>query len=359
MKLLIVKPSSLGDIVHGLFAISLLKSALPQAELWWVANDSLVPLLSLAPGIHPLPFPRKALGRLSLTALRQFLHALRQESFDAVLDFQGLLRSGLITFFAKAPKRYGFAHAREGATLFYNRKVTVPEGVRHAVEKNLLLVRTFLRDMGREKEAEGMPPPLGADLPLAWRQEAETLMQEHGLAGKPMLAVECASRWPSKSWPVEYFAQVLQEVLRRKPETAVWLLGSPDERPRAEALQKLAGLPESAVLAGKTSMGGLCALLQRSRVLFTNDSGPMHIAALEGVPCVANFGSTDPFLTGPYGPAGLHAIVPSPCPQSPCLKRNCPRGDNALCCQGIAPRQVAEWLLQRLSPPGNTPPDAL
>ncbi|MGN0866630.1 MAG: glycosyltransferase family 9 protein [Oligosphaeraceae bacterium] len=356
MKLLVVKPSSLGDIVHALFAVSLLRSALPQAELWWVANDSLVPLLSLAPGIHPIPFPRKALGSLSLPALRRFLRELRKESFDAVLDFQGLLRSGLVTFFARSPLRYGFAHAREGATLFYNRKVTVPREVRHAVEKNLLLVRAFLRDMGLEKEADAAPPPLGAELPPAWRQEAETLMREHGMEGKPMLAVECASRWPSKSWPVEYFAQVLQEVLRQKPETAIWLLGSPEERPRAQALQELCGLPASSVLAGKTSMGGLCALLQRSRVLFTNDSGPMHIAALEGIPCVANFGSTDPGLTGPYGPAGLHTVVQSPCPQSPCLKRGCPRGDNALCCQGVSPRQVAEWLLQRLSPQGGTPP---
>lgn len=352
VKLLIVKPSSLGDIVHALFAVSLLRSALPQAELWWVANDSLVPLVSLCPQIHPLSFPRKALGKFSLSALRRFLGELRRHRFDAVLDFQGLLRSGLISFAARAPLRYGFASAREGASLFYNHPVVLPPEISHAVEKNLLLVRAFLRDQGKQDEAEAAPPPLELRLPPAWLAEADSLMESHGLpAGAPLVAVGCASRWPSKSWPVGFFAQVLQEVRRRRPDAAIWLLGAPEERARAEELRSLCGLPEGALLAGDTSMGALCALLQRSQVLFTNDSGPMHIAALEGVPCVANFGSTNPALTGPYGPPGFHAIIQSPCPQAPCMKRECPRGDNGLCCQEIPPAQVADKILQRLPPP--------
>jgi heptosyltransferase I len=347
VKLLIVKPSSLGDIIHALFAVQQLRGQLPQAEIWWVANDSLCDLVGLCPDLHVIPFPRKALGRCSWKAFRGFLKALRANEFDAVLDFQGLLRSALITYAAKSPLRYGFSDAREGARLFYNRVVEVPAEPTHAVEKNLLLVKRFLEDQGL-----ALPEGAYTDLPLAlpedWQSAADELLEKSGLSGRPLVAVGCASRWDSKSWPEDFFADVLKEVHRLRPDAGIWLLGSPDEAPRAEQVKALCGETPVVSLAGKTSMGALCALLKASRVLFTNDSGPMHIAALEAVPCVANFGSTNPVLTGPYGPAGRHFVVQSACPQAPCFHRECPRGDNHLCCKEISPVTVAAEILRRL-----------
>ncbi len=347
MKLLIVKPSSLGDIIHALFAVQQLRGQLPQAEIRWVANDSLCDLVGLCPGLHAIPFPRKALGRCSWKALRDFLRQLRAIEFDAVLDFQGLLRSALISHAAKSPLRYGFSDAREGARLFYNRVVEVPAGPVHAVEKNLLLVRRFLKDQGFST-AEGSYADLPLALPEEWKTAADALLEKSGLSGRPLVAVGCASRWDSKSWPEDFFADVLKEVHRLRPDAGIWLLGSPGEAPRAGRVQALCGEVPVVSLAGRTSMGALCAMLKASRVLFTNDSGPMHIAALEAVPCVANFGSTNPVLTGPYGPAGRHFVVQSRCPQAPCFHRECPRGDNHLCCKEISIDAVAAEIVRRL-----------
>lgn len=353
-RILIVKPSSLGDIVHALFAVEQLRRALPEVAVDWVANDALADTVAICPGIRVIPFPRKALGHCSVRALREFLTRLREEKYDAVLDFQGLLRSALISKCARADERYGFANAREGAPLFYTRKVGIPDAVRHAVEKNLLLVREFLRDHGIVMSEECADVRL--QLPAAWQAEASAVLREAGLSGRPLLAVGCSSRWQSKSWPEEYFASVLRLVAATRPDVGIWLLGAPGaECARAEEVRKAFFCGESdscahpiANLAGKTSMGALVALLQQSKALFTNDSGPMHIAALLGVPCIANFGSTDATLTGPYGPAGRHYIVQSPCKMAPCLRRECPRGDNALCCKEIDKNTVAQEILRRI-----------
>lgn len=348
MKILIVKPSSLGDIIHTMPAVSLLRQCLPDVEVTWVANDSLASIVGLAAGIRIIPFPRKAIGKFSITALRDFLKALRQESYDAVLDFQGLLRSALISRFAHAKVRYGFANGREGSPHFYTKAVALPAEIRHAAEKNLFLMKTFLQDHGITEFPSECAEMKDVRIPEAWQQEADNLKQENALCGKTLLAVGCSSRWNSKSWPVEYFADVLKIVAARRSDLAIWLLGGPDEAQRAEALKSACNLENVVNLAGKTSMGALTAMLHDSAALFTNDSGPMHIAALLSVPCVANFGSTDPTLTGPYGPIGKHFVVASDCPKSPCFCRDCPRGDNALCCKNTDRAMVAEEILNRL-----------
>ncbi len=348
MRFLIVKPSSLGDIVHALFAVSDLRKAYPDAEIFWVANDSLASIVSLSPGITVIPFPRKALGKFSLGSLRGFLRQLRSTEFDAVLDFQGLLRSGLISWCARSRVRYGFANAREGATLFYTKSVELPSSLRHAADKNRYLVREFLKDRGITLTEESYDIPV--EIPVAWSSEADGILSGLGWSSdKPLLAVGCSSRWESKSWSTEYFSEVLKAVSAARPEIGIWLLGSLDEASRAERVRELCGLPNVSNLAGKTSMGALAALLHRSRALFTNDSGPMHIAALLGVPCVANFGSTDDTLTGPYGPVGRHTVIHSICDKSPCFQRVCPLGDETRCCRGVSCEAVAAELLKKLS----------
>lgn len=349
MKLLIVKPSSLGDIIHTMPALGLLRRCLPDAELSWVANDSLASVVEIAPNIHVIPFPRKALGKFSFRALHDFLKKLREEKYDAVLDFQGLLRSALISRFAHARLRYGFANGREGSPRFYTNAVTLPAEIRHAAEKNLFLMKTFLQDQGVRDFPSECTELTDIRVPDAWQQEAVTLQKENGLYGKTLLAVGCSSRWNSKSWPVEYFADVLKIVTAKRPDLGIWLLGGPDEAQRADSLKSECKLGNVVNLAGKTSMGALTAMLYDSTTLFTNDSGPMHIAALLRIPCVANFGSTDPTLTGPYGPNGKHFIVASDCPKSPCFCRDCPRGDNALCCKNTDRTMVAAEILNRLS----------
>ncbi len=347
MKLLVVKPSSLGDILHTFPAIAELHAVLPETEISWVANDSLAPIVRLYPQLAKvIPFPRQAIGNFSWHALRSFVHDLRSDEYDAVLDFQGLLRSALMTRLARTTLRFGFANAREGAPFAYNHAVAVPQEMHHAADKNRHLAREFLRSIGATPAAEPPEPTLA--LPTEWQTKANALLQENHLTGGPLLAVECASRWESKSWSPEFFAEVLRQVRQQCPQVRIWLLGTAGERARAEEVCACAKLEGLANLAGKTDLGTLAALLATSQALFTNDSGPMHIAAALRVPCVANFGATDPAKTGPYGPPGRHHVVRTKCPQAPCFQRECPLHDRLACGAQASIEEAVQAILKRI-----------
>lgn len=336
VRLLIIKPSSLGDIVHSFPAVTLLKHCLPESRICWVANDNLAALVSLLPEVdRVIKYPRQQLGRCSFRALRNFWRDLRSEQYDVAIDFQGLLRSGLIARASGAARRLGFATAREGATLFYTEKFLPPPALKHAAEKNLALVRHFF-------PCPTPTAPTALTVPLEWQDAADEVLPPDG---QPLLAVGFSSRWESKNWDCEFFASVLRLVLAQRPGLRCWLLGSAAERARGdEILSLLPGHPSVINLAGRTSLHSLTGLLRRSQVLLTNDSGPMHIAAALGTPCIALFGATDPELTGPYG-EGLHLVFRSLCPDSPCFLRHCPRGP---CSAGIAPQDVATAILAKI-----------
>ncbi len=350
-----MKPSSLGDIVHTFPAVALLKQAAPETVIDWVAADSLAQTAAMCPGGlgRLIIFPRKKIHSFHLGCLPALWCALRQEAYDAVIDFQGLLRSGLMSRMARSPLRIGFAHAREGATIFYNHKVALPPELRqaHAAEKNIHLMRQAmaLLKLPVPTEVPDAPPAL----PEGWEAVAQAKLAAAGLAGDgPLVAVAASSRWESKSWPPKFFAAALTHLVSLRPDVRIWLLGTPGED-AARAAQVAALCNETTQaslrnLAGQTSIAEMTALLASSQALLTNDSGPMHIAAALHVPCVALFGATDDRLTGPYGPPGRHTVIRSACPQSPCFKRHCPRAGFP-CAEGTAPDEIARLLAAKLT----------
>ena len=316
MRLLVIKPSSLGDVVHAFPAVDMLRRHLGSEleSLTWVVNDSLAGILGMFPGVDRIVrFPRSRIWHSD--ARKAFLEDLRQEKYDVSIDFQGLLRSGLMSWASRAPRRIGFSTGREFSPLFYTEKYAPLEKHRHAVEKNGDLVRQAFPGCG-----ELRIPDLNVN--PEWLAAADNLLADCEGDG-PVLAVGCSSRWPSKNWPAEFFSSVLDAVSKRRPNVRIWLLGAPDERPVCEKVVSGCQAAKPLNLAGKSNMTGLVGLLSRSDVLLTNDSGPMHIAAALKKPCVALFGATDPVLTGPYGP-GLHVVFRSGCPKSPCFKKQCP-----------------------------------
>ena len=137
MRILIIKPSSLGDVVHALPTVNLIRRRFPDAHLAWLINDTLASLLKNCPIIDELiPFPRQRFGSAKeLPAFGDFLAVLQGKGFDLVVDLQGLFRSGLMSWATLAPRRIGLSDAREGARLFYNEVVEVPHA--HAVDRYL------------------------------------------------------------------------------------------------------------------------------------------------------------------------------------------------------------------------------
>lgn len=344
-RVLVIKPSSLGDVIHALPAVRLLRQRLGARleRLSWVVNDAFRPLLELSGDVDRLvSFPRSRIWQRGVA--RDFARELTSEAYDVSIDFQGLLRSGLMTHFGRAERRIGFASGREFSPWFYSERVDVPRKM-HAVERNLELVA---RAFPQENGDTGWEYPAGSLLTIPEERRQAALKLLNLQAGeRPVLAVGHSSRWLSKNWSAEFFGEVLDEVARRCPDICMWLLGAPGEFKRGERVVGACRVARPVNLSGKSDMPGLAALLSLSGALLTNDSGPMHLAAALSIPVVALFGATDPELTGPYGPQGLHHVFRSVCPRSPCFRHECPYGEKR-CAEGTSAAAVATVLLERL-----------
>ncbi len=331
MRVLVIKPSSFGDILHTFPAIANFQRQLPGVEMDWVVNDNLAEAASLMPGVRRLiPFPRKKMMHLSV--IRGFLRELRQENYDVALDFQGLFRSGLISRLAYAKRRVGFADAREGAPFFYTEKIVVPKQ-EHAVRKNLLLAQKAFALATMEEF-----PRISLAVSEGTREAVKRLLPDDG----DYIAVCFASRWPSKNWTESFFHEALKIFAEKSPKCRILFIGTSGDRATASRLAT--GLPNASVLAGETPIPMLAEVLAHCRAMLTVDSGPMHLAALVGTPCLALFGATDPVLTGPWGSEGMHVVLRSRCPKAPCFQHQCPLGQG--CPQKISAAEAAEELFK-------------
>ena len=341
MNILIVKPSSLGDIVHALPAVHLVRQHYPDALIAWVVNEQFASLLSLYSGVDEvIPFRRRRWGKVRhWHELAAFIGELRQHHFDLALDLQGLFRSGFISFASGAARRVGFQNAREGAGWFYTERIPLPANLRHAVDRNVFLVQAALGIAVTATMPDLVQPHDSV-------KEARRLLRLHDLSGHgPVLAVAPGARWPSKRWPPRFMAGVIEETRRRVPDLRCWVLGTPDEAADAAAVCDACSGMRPVSLVGQTDLATLVELLRRSDAVLTNDSGPMHLAAVLQVPVVALFGATDPELTGPYG--DRHAVFRTLCERHPCFSREC-LSDSRGCADGVPVSQVAEALASRL-----------
>ena len=316
-RILVVKPSSLGDIVHLFPALARLREAFPGAELDFMVHPAFSGALDYSPWpvAHRIMFERKTLGSWSGFAggMKRLVAALRERSYDCVIDFQGLFRSA---FFARVAARrapvVGFASPREfTARLFYT--VAVRARGAHAVERNVELANSFF---GEELPVPVLPVP-----PVP-----EHVAVPEGLPERYLLLLP-GGRWPSKCFPPALFAAATRRVLERFPELAVVIAGGDDAaEPAREILRELP--PDTVDLCGRTTLPELFEVVRGAVGVFCNDSGPMHVAALMRRPLCAFFGSTRPGATGPWGDGERFRVFRNDglkCLE--CMRRNCRRGD--------------------------------
>lgn len=292
-RIALIKPSALGDIVHALPVLTALRTRFPAAQITWVVNRSLEPLLAGHPDLtDTLPFDRGAFkGVRALSAAWSFARELRRRRFDLVIDMQGLLRSGLMTRASGAPRRVGFAGAREGARYFYTHKLK--GGARdggHAVDR-----------MWAVAEAFGV-----GHLPKTFRvplQPAEVEAAREAVAGlpRPVVAVAVGAKWVTKRWPPAHFAEALNRAHADFGASAVFIGGSEDTPLAQQVISGLRG--PSLDLTGKTSLPRLSAVLSAADAMLGNDTGPLHLAAALGTLCVAPYLCTQIRFHGPYSQA--------------------------------------------------------
>ena len=331
-NILLLKPSSLGDIVHAFPTAAALRRRFASASLTWLVKRQWADVLEANPSIdRVLPVD------LSLSGWPEAVRAVRAGQFDLVVDLQGLLRSAILGWLSRAPTRIGFASGREGSPWFYTQKVRVPDPTIHAVDRYLLIARA----LGAVPQD---PEPLQFSLAIdtAAEKRLRQLLNSAGVSsGIALVTINAGARWPTKQWPPASFAQVADQLQKEGIRVAV--IGGPDETDPGHAVVR--HMTTSPIdLVGKTSIKELIALLRRSCLLITNDSGPMHLAAALNTPVVALFGPTDPGRTGPHG-AG-HLVFRSGIPCSPCLSRRCLNPKALECLTSISSEHVFHQALR-------------
>jgi ADP-heptose:LPS heptosyltransferase len=293
VELLVIKPSSLGDIVQGLQVVTSLKAQRDDLRVSWIVREMFAPLVRACVAVDRVYVFERLGGTKGFLKL---MREVRETKFDYVFDMQGLLRTGLMASRARAKHKVGRSDAREWSGIFYDEKIPLPPGGRRSHALDILL--QFCPVLGAKAELRGR---------LRFRQAEDlNLRFAEGRGGARPFLMFPDSRRAEKRWGG--FKQLTEMILREdKSRKVVWAGNNflPDRGafPAAQFLN----------LTGNTSLVSLPALIERADWVITNDSGPMHLAAALGVRVFALFGPTDPRLFGPYPLGGPgHFVVQAP-----------------------------------------------
>lgn len=337
MKILILKPSSLGDVVQALPVARLIKRSLPSVEIHWWLNRELVPLLEGDPDLaRVVPFDRVRWGRLEgLPLVLSEIRALRRERYDWVIDLQSLARSALVSWLVRGGFTIGLDDRREAAPAFFDVAVPRPGPRVHAVEWYLEVLRRL--NIPVHSDFEWLPKRAAV---------AEAIRARCPEPDAPWVALQPGARWMNKRWPVERFIDVARRLQTEHPGVRLAVLGGHSDQPLGAAIA--AGGGDAVLdLTGRLSLPEMVEWIRLCRVMVTNDTGPMHVAAALGRPVVGIFGPTDPARTGPYG-AG-HQVFTSSLSCAPCMRSKCHWSDPLACLKETDPVRVADAVLLRLN----------
>ena len=343
-RILVIKLSSLGDIVHTLPAVATLRQRFSSAHISWLVKSEWASILEGNPDVNEV-WPVDVSWRNWLKLVKD----LRRQRYDLVVDFQGLFRSGILGIFSGAHTRIGFAQAREGAAWMYTHRVPLP-GEResswrlfamHAVERNLEIAGSLGADVSQ---------PL-FHLPRLVEDEKIIRSLLYGREGKDhtqLIALAPWSRSALKSWPMKRFVQLAEELVR-VPTFRVVLLGGPADGTSAEEFRYLEshGLVN---LVGRIPLRQLPELLRNMRLLVGNDSSLIHLAAGVGTQVLAIFGPTEPQATGPY-PLSQHVVRRTEISCSPCGQRTCSNPQYLECLQSISVESMLQSIQQIMASP--------
>jgi heptosyltransferase-1 len=357
-KILLIKLSAVGDVVHTIPVLNKLRRRYPAAQIDWLVTPPIAELLRHHPAIsNVIEFAREewqSPWRLAPFANYARLAArLRATGYDLVVDMHGQLRTALLTFATGAPARVGFDRprpevwaasdrefpalarkhawqgAREGSWLAYTHHIPVPTLDVHAVDRYLNVGPILGLDDG--------PADFSFPIPAAASSRIEQLLRGSGIADAPLLVLAPGTVWETKHWGSRKFADVARHFMQKG--FAATLVGSRRERPVCE---EVAGLAPGAVnFAGESSLSELAALIRRSTICVTNDSGPMHLAVALGRPVTSVFGPTDAIWIGPY--RRENAVLQAGLPCSPCYLRQLSRCTHGhACMHDVSARAVIE-----------------
>ncbi len=361
IRILVIKPSSLGDVVHTLPVVHAIKRCCPGCHIGWIIQRSFAGLIDGDPAVDVIyridipstsePGVDRRVWAKALTATLRTLGDLRRKflasPYDLVMDLHASLRSGLMGLTNPGGLRIGFADAKEFNTLFQHKRLTVEPEKTHAVDKNL----AFALHLG----CEAIPQDFRLVIPEDARARARSFLEDAGTSSSERLVyLNPATRWETKHWTVSGWASV-SDMLAERAGVGVVFCGGPGDRDYIDSITNRMRSP-AIVAAGQLTLIESAALMGLCSLYLGVDSGPMHIAAFSGRPVVALFGPTDPAKVGPYG-NGHRVIRKGDLECLACRKRAC--RDHS-CMVGITPEEVFTEVievLERTRPSTDAPLD--
>jgi lipopolysaccharide heptosyltransferase I len=292
-RILIIRLSAIGDVVRVLPALHALREKHPNAQIDWAVEPKSAGIIEGHPALdRVLIFDRPPGSMTAAKSFWRFCRQVRKNHYDLVVDFHGILKSGLITAASRAPERYGFAPPRsqELSYLFTNRKARLHAKDLNRTEENLILCDLLCPRRDSLDVTIHVPPDV--------QEEVDAYFENTFEGGKLVVAMHVPVDRPEKQWPIEHFAR-LADLLLSDGRFEVLLTWGPGQFEVVE--QVVAAARRNPVVAPETADLKHCTwLLHRAALFVGGDTGPMHIAAAMGTPVVAIFGGTDPAKHAPY-----------------------------------------------------------
>jgi len=329
VKILILKPSSLGDVIQALPVLRLLKLHFPQSEIFWWIESGLAPLLERDPdlaGIIRFNRRRWAEPRNWAQLCRDVLWARRQD-FDWVIDLQCLARSAIFAWLANGKLTIGLDETREGARGFYDIAVSRLSWETHAVDWYLAVLAELKVPIHWNFEWIPLSTEAMASVRRRWPIEGRWILLQPG------------ARWLNKRWPVESFAELVRRLSGGENGVRFAVLGGQEDRSLGAVITQAA--PNKCLdLTGQLTLPEMIEWIRLSELVVTNDTGPMHAAAALRKPVVGLFGPTEPHRTGPYGQ--LNSVLQLKLACTPCLSPHCRNLQPLECLQTLPVSLVVE-----------------
>ena len=324
-NILIIKMSSLGDVLHTLPFVAELRERFPQARLTWLVHPQFSGFVPDPPMVDEvIYFDKVKFNKMSLgkkwSCFKEMRSLLHSRNFDLVIDMQGLFKSAVLAAISGCNNRIGYCEMREGSGLV-SKAITGAHAKDHVIERYLDVARY----LGCAIKDIRFPMP---DLQKEW----QAVQEKTEAVKEPYVVLVPGARWETKNWPIEYFSELAEMILRDGKQ--VVLAGGPEDIPLGSQISELS--PGVTDLTGKTGLRELGALIQHCSAYISGDTGPLFIASAMKRPLIALYGPTRPDRTGPYGSSEA-VIMTAPVPCAGCLKKHCGKW---ICMKAIMPEMV-------------------
>ncbi|HKY04455.1 MAG TPA: glycosyltransferase family 9 protein [Blastocatellia bacterium] len=355
MNILIVKLSAIGDVVHTLPAAAWIRRALPGARISWAVERKAGAILEGSPVIDRLieldssRWRKQPFNRATIDEIKEQTKNLRgsekDEPVDVAIDFQGLLKSGVVAKASGAQKRIGFESAdlRERASRLFLTDQIKTARITHVIEKNLALARAALIVSGllpRDDAADMKPDPASYEFPIEVSGRDKQYIDETVSDAGKFAILNPGGGWPTKLWPAERFGQVADELLARYGIRSFITYG-PGEEVLAERVASSSRTRAARTIA--STLKQFVALARRAELFVGGDTGPLHLAAACGTPIVGLYGPTSPERNGPFDPRDLTIARDLWC-RADCHRRSCWHWG----CMDIPVSEVQEAISKRI-----------